>query len=326
MARITPWLMGGAGLLTAAAGGLALFNGLTARKIETAFPPQGRFIEVEGAKLHYLDVGEGPAIVMIHGLGGQMRNFTYALVDRLKERFRVIVVERPGSGYSQRAPGVSARLTVQASAIAAFIRALELDHPLVVGHSLGGAVALALALDHREQVGGLALIAPFTQPQSEVPPLFRGLAVPWPWLRWLVGWTVAAPAAMLHRQETLEVLFGPEPAPGDFATKGGSLLSLRPASYYAASTDMMAVDQDMPALAARYGELDLPVGVLFGTGDRILDAAVNGQGLVGKIAGLDLELIEDGGHMIPLTQPQRVADFVARIAGRIGARAPVKAI
>ncbi len=322
MRRLTVGLLAGA--LGALGGGLALFSGITARRVEAALPPQGRFIDIAGNRIHYLDQGPAdsataPVIVMVHGLGGQMRNFTYALVERLKGRFRVVVMERPGAGYSDRAPGASARLSVQADVVAGFIRALGLERPLLVGHSLGGALALAVALDHPETVSGLALISPLTQPQEGVPAAFRGLAIPSPLLRRVVAWTLAAPLAILNRDKVMGEVFGPESPPADFATRGGGLLSLRPRAFYSTSTDLMAVGEDLPGFAARYETLKLPVGVIFGARDRILEAPLHGGGAAAQIPGLSYETISGAGHMIPLTQPTQVAEFIARMADKAAA-------
>ena len=73
-------------------------------KIERAVPPLGTIIDLDGERMHYVDRGSGPPIVMIHGLAGNLRNYTYALVDRLTNDFRVIAVDRPGSGYSSAKP------------------------------------------------------------------------------------------------------------------------------------------------------------------------------------------------------------------------------
>src|SRR5882762_689756 len=126
--------------------GLALFTVLVARRAETLAPPIGRFIEVDGARLHYLDRGTGPVVVLVHGLGGNLRNF-YGLVYKLAAGCRVVAVDRPGSGYST-VSGEHPTLSAQATIIARFLHRLGLDRPLLVGHSLGGALALALALDH----------------------------------------------------------------------------------------------------------------------------------------------------------------------------------
>src|SRR5229473_2561629 len=92
-------------LVAVSLGGLVIFTAVTARRVEAALPPRGRFIEIAGARIHYLDKSSGPAIVILHGLGGQMGNFTYALLERLTGEFRVILMDRPGSGYSTRARG-----------------------------------------------------------------------------------------------------------------------------------------------------------------------------------------------------------------------------
>jgi pimeloyl-ACP methyl ester carboxylesterase len=254
---------------------------------------------------------------MIHGLGGTMRSFTYSLVDELRGEFRVLALDRPGSGYSTR-PDDRADIPHQAQLVARFIAAKGLNRPLVVGHSFGGAVALALALDHPDSVGGLALISPLTHPQETIPQPFRGLKIRWRWLRWVIAWTLAVPVGICRRSAQLEVIFGPDPVPGDFATRGGGMLGMRPRSFYAMSTDLMALGSELRQLASRYPRLTLPVGVLFGAADRILDSHFHGAAMAGKIAGLDLELIESGGHMTPICDPRRSGDFIRRIAARVG--------
>ncbi len=313
-------------LLSAAVvlGGLVEFSILAARRIEKAVPPRGGFLDLDGERLHVLDKGAGAAVVMIHGLGGEMENFTHSLVDRLCKDFRVVVFDRPGSGYSTRSVECSAGVRAQADMLAKAIRALKLDCPLVVGHSFGGAVALAIALDHPDCVGGLALLSPVTQPMSRAPSVYRVLAIRSPLLRWLFAWTLATPGALLVRKVVFEAPFAPEPAPPDFATTGGGLLALRPRDVYATSSDMvaMALTNDLEKMTERYASLRIPVGILYGRGDRILDYHAHGETMKQKIPTLDLELVE-GGHMLPVTQPDLVAGFVRRMAAHIPARASV---
>lgn len=299
-------ILGGIALLLLV---LALFSRRTARRIEALLPPVGSFIEVEGVRLHVRDEGRGPAILMIHGLGGQMAHFDYGAVRGLSRRYRVVTLDRPGSGYSTRPDGVSADLATQARAIAAMMARLGLERPTVVGHSLGGAVALTLALDHPGQVGALALVAPLSHSPQSVPPVFRSMTIETVWLRRLFAATLAVPLGILGSPAVLRQVFGPEAVPPDFATRGGGLLSLRPRQFLAGSADVLALPGHMPQIEARYRELRMPVQVLFGRADRILDWRANGQALVDRLPGARLELV-DGGHMLQVTQPERTARFI----------------
>jgi pimeloyl-ACP methyl ester carboxylesterase len=295
--------------------GLVLFTAWTAWQVEKRLPPRGRFIDVDGARIHYLDEGAGPTLLLVHGLGGQMHNFTHSLVGKLRQDFRVVVLDRPGSGYSTRRAGAAATIRVQARTISRFCQALKLGRPLIVGHSLGGAIALGLALNHPEEVAGLALLAPATHLPERVPPPFDGLAIASPMMRRLIAWTLAIPLSIINRERALATLFGPAPVAPDFAVTGGGLLSLRPASFIGASVDLMSTHEELGEMPSRYKDLTVPVGA----GDRILDPQLHGKGLAAKVAGADLELIEGGGHMILITSADRAAAFVARMAQRAAA-------
>jgi pimeloyl-ACP methyl ester carboxylesterase len=302
-----------------AVAGLVLFTAWTARQVEQKLPPSGRFVDVDGARIHYVDEGTGPTLLLVHGLGGQLLNFTHSLLGKLRHDFRVVVLDRPGSGYSTRPADESATISAQARIISRFCQALKLERPLIVGHSLGGGIALALALDYPEQVAGLALLAPATHRPDRVPPPFDGLAIASPLLRRCIAWTLATPLSIKNREQALATLFGPEPVAPDFAIRGGGLLSLRPRSFIGASTDLMASRSESGEIPSQYGDLTVPVGILFGTDDRILDPETHGKGLAARVAGADLELIEGAGHMIPITSADRAAAFIARMAQRAAA-------
>ncbi|WEF35103.1 alpha/beta fold hydrolase [Pseudoduganella chitinolytica] len=308
-------------VLTAAA--LATLTRRVARQVEAAVPPRGRFVDVHGTRLHVREQGSGPVLLMVHGLGGQMAHFTYGLAERLADRYRVIVVDRPGSGYS-RSHAEGAGLRTQAATLAALIDVLGLERPVVVGHSLGGAVALALALDHPQCVAGLALLAPLTQLEEAVPPVFRALTIRSAAVRKAVAYTLATPGGMLRGAAVLREVFAPEAVPHDFALKGGGLLSLRPGQFLAAADDLQALPAELPALSARYAGLRVPVAVLFGRDDAILDWQRHGAGLVAAAPQVLLETVA-GGHMLPVTQPDVSAAFIAAAAQRALATAPIAA-
>jgi len=297
--------------------GLVWFAASTARKVEAAVPPCGQFMEIDGQRLHYLDTGGSlPAMVMIHGLGGNLRHYTYALTEKLSGEFRIVAVDRPGSGYSQRPDDAPARLGAQAATLAKFIRALGLKQPMLVGHSLGGAVSLAIALDHPDCAGALALIAPLTQAQDDVPEPFQGLVVNSPTLRKIIAWTLATPLGIRNALKLLKIVFGPDAAPADFPTRGGGMLGLRPTGFYNTSSDLVAASDDLPGMMQRYGGLTIPFGMLFAKGDLILDYRRQGETMKQQCPALDLVLLEQHGHMLPLTAPDAAADLIRRVAAR----------
>ncbi len=296
--------------------GLAGWSAYVARKAEEMVPPDGRFADVPGARLHYVDMGPEdaamPAIVMVHGLMGQMRNFSHSLAERMAKDHRVILVDRPGWGHSTLTgprPGIIA----QAAMIAALIEQLGLERPLLVGHSMGGAVSLALALDRPELVRGLALIAPLAQVVDKVPAVFAGLLAPAP-LRPAIAWLVAVPAGLAKGRKTAEAIFAPDPVPADFATRGGGALAVRPKSYMAGSFELEHAPADMAKLVPRYGEIRMPVAILYGRQDAVLDPELNGARTAAEIPGATLELV-DGGHMLPVTHPEATEAWLRKSTG-----------
>ena len=302
-------------------GGLASFSLAMARRIEKAVPPQGGFLDLDGERLHVLDKGVGRPVVLIHGLSGQMGNFTHSLVGRLCGDFRVVAFDRPGSGYSTRSLNGPACVRAQAATLAKAIRALKLERPVIVGHSLGGAFALAIALDYPDCVGAVALISPATHPISALPLPFRGLAIRAPMLRRFFAWTLATPVGLIGQKWGSRRVFAPEQAPDDFGTTGGGLLALRPGNIFASSSDMMAAishREDIEDMTRRYASLQMPVGILFGRSDPILDYREHGEAMKQKLPSLDLEIV-DGGHMLPITQPDVVAGFIRRMAAKMAA-------
>jgi pimeloyl-ACP methyl ester carboxylesterase len=290
------------------------FSAAVAKKAAAAIPPAGRFTDVPGGRIHWTETGEGPALVMIHGLAGNMHNFSYAMVERLATDFRVIVVDRPGCGWSERDSDDQARIPEQARMIAAMLEAEGIEPAVLVGHSLGGAVSLTLALNHPERVRGLALVSALVQAPQEPAEAFAGIDIANPALRRLVANTLAVPMSIRNGAKTLAFVFGPDAPPEDFRTRGGGLLSLRPEAFYAAATDLQAVPQDMDGITARIGDITVPVGLFYGTDDRVLSAADQIAVLRRALPQADIETMENRGHMPLVIEPDRVDAFIRRIA------------
>ena len=295
--------------------GLVLFAAFSNKKAAQYLPPSGTFAQLGTTKLHYIDQGQGPAIVMVHGLAGNLHNFTYGLASPLAKNYRVICVDRPGCGYSERPSHADSSLEAQADTLALLLDHLAIESAVFVGHSLGGAISLAMAQRHPQKVKALALIAPLTHLPDEPAPVFKPLDIASPVVRRLVGWTLAVPGTIYRLNASLKVIFGPEKAPADFAIRGGGILALKPKTFITASSDLQQVKSSMPSIEEGYVGMTTPVGILFGREDRVLSCKLNGEDMTGRIKGLQLTLVS-GGHMLPVTQIEQSLQFVETVAGK----------
>ena len=287
----------------------ALFTTIISRKIKRSIPKFGKITRLEDAEIHWYDSGQGRPIIMLHGLGGNLRNFTYALTERLDDDFRVIAIDRAGSGWSRRSKPVIATLQEQARILSEFIEQERIEKPLIVGHSLGGAIALAIALEHKKQISGLALICPATQPVDRVPDIFRFLNITSPALRFFVAYTFSSFIGILTRKNTFQIAFAPEPISDNFSIEGGGDLALSSRAFIKTSEDLIFALSSAPLLAGREKELDVPTAILFGEQDKILDVKLHGQKFA-ELSGAKLKILNGKGHMLPLTQPDECSNFI----------------
>ncbi len=302
-------------------GGGALWTRVLTGKAMRSVPQVGTVQAVRGGALHYIDTGprKGGVIVLIHGLAGQLQHYTYGVVDLLGDDFRVIALDRPGCGYSQVDGGGGASLGQQARMIDELLGHLGVERAVIVGHSLGGAVALRMALDGPGRVAGLALLSPLANVLTQTPDTLKGMQISNIWLRRLLAETLAVPMARLATAKVLTQVFDPETCPDDFMVRAGGILGLRPKAFLTTSADMATVQSDMPAQTARYrDELSVPGAILFGDRDSTLSPAQHGQGM--EVYGLSCEILPGRGHMIPITAPEACAGFITKTTRDLLAR------
>lgn len=295
---------------------LVLATRWIAAKAERLVPATGKFLEVDGNRIHYVETGEGRPIVFLHGLGAQLHHFRHTLFASFGPGYRLIALDRPGSGHSVRAKGATGRLPEQAEVVRRVIEALGLERPVVVGHSLGGAIALTLAVEHPETISGIALLAPLTHMEAEIRKDFSSLYIRSPVLRWIIAHTVAMPSGLKYAERTLAFVFAPNMTPADYMVEGGGWSGLRPRHFFATSTDIVAIERDLGRIEQRYGEIAMPAGILFGASDRVLGIHIHGRPMTDKIGDLDFERVEGLGHMPQFIEPERVTAFIRRIADR----------
>ncbi|MEM6906082.1 MAG: alpha/beta hydrolase, partial [Pseudomonadota bacterium] len=148
-----------------------------ASNAEVLYPPIGKFVTVDGLKLHYWEAGEGPPLILIHGASGNVRDWTFSIAPELAKEFRVIAFDRPGFGFSDRQAEDGWDPGVQARAIQAGAQAIGAENPIVIGHSWGGAVAMSWALQFPEQTRGVIPISAVTMPYGGMSRVFRAIGL-----------------------------------------------------------------------------------------------------------------------------------------------------
>jgi pimeloyl-ACP methyl ester carboxylesterase len=286
---------------------------------EARYPATGRFVEVEGVRVHAHVEGSGPDVVLIHGANGNLRDMTFRLSGELARDFRVIAFDRPGLGWSDPLPGGGASPLQQAALLRAAARELGVRRAVVVGHSYGGAVALAWGLQAPEETAALVVLAgashPWRGPLSltqTFPGTALGAATVVP--------IVTAFATQGQIEGALENVFAPQPVPEGFAEHMGLGLVLRRASIVESSRQVSALKSHLQAMAPRYPLLPMPVEIVHGTADRTVGFDIHGARLAADVPGAGMTRLEGVGHMPHHTNLDETLAAIRRAAERAGLR------
>ena len=233
----------------------AVWNNVRARKAEHDYPPMGRFVEIDGARVHYLERGTGSPVVLLHGNVVSADDFVWSgVLDRVARNHRVVAFDRPGYGFSDRPAGKLWTPAAQAKHLRQTFAELGLERPVIVGHSWGTLVALALALDHPEAVGGLVLMSGYYKPTARLDvPLAAAAAIPV--LGDILRHTISPLFGTAMLPLNLKAMFSPQPVPDRFRQKFAYGFPVRPSQIRAESQDAATMVPGAAGLRRRYGEL-----------------------------------------------------------------------
>jgi len=318
--RARPYLVG-LGLAAAALGIAAIANRYVAKKAERENPPKGRFIEVDGVRLHYLDRGAGEPLVLLHGNGSMSQDFeTSGLIESASRNYRVLAFDRPGFGHSSRPRQTIWTPEAQAALIHRALRRMGIPRAKVLGHSWGASVALALALKNPEAVSGLILVSGYYYPtvRTDVV-LFSGPAVPV--VGDLMSHTLSPIIARLIWPLLMRKIFGPAPVPDKF--KGFSKeMAVRPSQIRASAAESALMIPAAFALRGEYRELKIPVVIIAGEEDRLINIDKQSARLHQEIDQSELRRIAGAGHMVHQTATAQVMAAIDELSTTAGADRP----
>ena len=283
------------------------------------YPPTGQFVDLGAIRVHAHVSGpdDAPAVILVHGASGNLRDFTFDLVPRLAERYRVVAFDRPGLGHTPVLDREGESPAEQAALLDAAAHALGIERAVIVGHSYGGAVAMAWALEHPERAAGIVSLAGATMPWP------GGLGAWYSIASSRVGGATVVPlvstfATKSLAQSSIQSIFAPQDPPDGYAAHIGIGLSLRPHSLRANARQLNTLKPHITAMAARYPDLEVPVEVVHGTADTLVPVRIHGARMVEIIPGAELTRLEGVGHMPHHARPDEAIAAIDRVAARAG--------
>ena len=302
----------GAAVVAAVLAISALVNRVIAKKAERDNPPTGKFVDIGGVRLHYIERGQGEPLLLLHGNGSMIQDFlSSGLVDKAAERYRVIVFDRPGFGHSERPRRTIWTPEAQADLIGKALGQIAISRATILGHSWGASVATALALRHPEMVAGLILASGYYYPTARGDAVFMsGPAVPV--IGDILRHTVSPFLGRLMWPLLMRRIFGPSPVPKKF---GGfpKEMALRPSQVRASAAEWALMLPSAFASRKDYARLTMPVVIIAGEEDELVDIDKQSARLHQDVTQSTLRRIPGVGHMVHQTATDLVMSAIDEV-------------
>jgi pimeloyl-ACP methyl ester carboxylesterase len=300
---------------------LALITQAGVILLERAYPARGKMIEVTGGALHVVDIGPrdaaGPAIVMIHGASSNLESMRQPLGGRLAENHRVILIDRPGHGWSTRARNEDSTPAIQGRMIEEALEKLGISRAVFVVHSWAGALGARMALDYPQRVAGLVMLAPVAYPWPGGVGRYNRI-ISTPVIGPLLAYTITLPLGTFLAEAGARGVFLPQTMPDGFIRDSATPLLLRPREFIANAHDLVTLKEAVREQAPRYAEITAPVVVISGDGaDKTVSTNIHSRPFVATVPNAKLIVLPDAGHMVQHAGPELVVAEIEAMIGRI---------
>lgn len=308
-----------AGIITLVAGLAisAVVNGVIAKKAERDNPPLGKFIEVGGVRLHYIERGAGEPLVLLHGNGSMIEDFASSgLIEKAAERYRVIAFDRPGFGHTERPRRAVWTPEAQADLIRKALNEIGIARATVLGHSWGASVAVALGLKYPELIAGLVLVSGYYYPTLRGD-VFLVSAPAVPVIGDVMAHTISPVLGRLFWPFMMRKIFGPAPKPNKF-NRFPREMALRPSQLRASAAEWALMIPEAAARSNDYARLTIPVAIIAGEHDKFIDTEEQSARLHHEIPQSTLRRLPGVGHMVHQTAMNAVMDAIDEAAAAAG--------
>jgi pimeloyl-ACP methyl ester carboxylesterase len=297
---------------------LALITQAGVVVLQRSYPAEGKMIDVAGGRLHAVELGPpdaaGPVIVMIHGASSNLRAMRLPIGDRLAQNHRVILIDRPGHGWSTRDDLEISTPATQAKMLDQALQQLGVSHAILVVHSLAGALGALMALDYPQRVAGLVMLAPVAYPWPGGVGLYNKI-VTTPAIGPLLAYTATLPLGWLLMDPGARGVFLPQTMAEDYVRETATPLLLRPREFLANAWDLMTLKAAVIEQAPRYAGIKVPTVVISGDADKTVSTSIHSRPFAAAVPNAKLIVIPNVGHMVHNAVPDLVISEIEAIAG-----------
>src|ERR1700716_939301 len=307
-------------VVVAALAVLALITQAGVLALQRAYPAKGKTIEVAGAKLNVVDIGPrdavGPPIVMIHGASSNLEVMRQPLGDMLAKNHRVILIDRPGHGWSTRTRLDDSTPAIQARMIDEALEKLGVGRVILVVHSWSGALGARMALDYPRRVAGLVMLAPVAYPGPGGVGWYNK-AVITPVIGPLLAYTITLPLGYFLAEPGARGVFLPQLMPDGFVSDTAMQLLLRPREFLANARDLVTLKAAVAEQAPRYADIRVPTVVISGDIDKTVSTNIHSRPFAKAVPDAKLIVLPDIGHMVQNAAPELVISEIEAMIGKL---------
>jgi pimeloyl-ACP methyl ester carboxylesterase len=288
---------------------------LTVARLPAMTPADGEYISLHGKEIHYFEQpGQGVPVVMIHGQPGSHKDFDPVVAEL--PGLHLISIDRPGFGWSK---GGWLPYQEQIDVVHELLTALKLAPAILVGHSLGGTLALGIARRYPQDVASLILVAPAAGGlRSKTMDVLQAGFIrfsQWPVIRTIVDATVGDVIKRISATSGADNAFAPEPVDPAFEPRLLSV-AMTPGNLDALASDELEFNDTLRWVDENVPQIRVPSVIIGALGDQLVEIN-HVRRLAQTLPGTELITV-DGNHVIPYTHPDVVATQIRRAVAGAG--------
>ncbi|WP_024574277.1 MULTISPECIES: alpha/beta hydrolase [unclassified Afipia] len=298
---------------------LALITQAGVFALERAYPPQGRFVDVKGARLHVVELGPtyapGLPIVLIHGASSSLQTMRQPLGERLAKDHRVLLIDRPGHGWSTRGRTEDSTPAIQARMIDEALGKLGIDQAIMVGHSWAGAMMPTMALDHPRRVAAIMMLSPVAYPWPGGVGRYNRIAAI-PVIGQLLAYTVTLPLGLFLVDPGTRYVFAPQTMPDGYIDATAVRMVLRPQVFLDNAWDLTTLKAEMVRQSPKYPSIRIPVTIVTGDADKTVSTDIHSRPFAAAVPQTKLVVLPNGGHMPQVYATDLIVAEIEAIAAK----------